>query len=58
MFYNYEDTNLKTYAGSKLENCLLFKHPEKTHVKDALDFLVSPYMPNWTQPQQLNNPFV
>lgn len=32
--YAYEDSNLKTYADSKFENFLLFKHPLKTDSKD------------------------
>jgi len=35
--YSYEESNLKTYAGTKYENFLLFKHPLKTHAKDVLE---------------------
>ncbi len=37
----YEESNLKEYAGTKYENFLLFKHPQKTEAKDILENLVS-----------------
>lgn len=30
----YEELNLGTYAGTKYENFLLFKHPMKSEAKD------------------------
>lgn len=30
LIYQYEEQNLRTYAGTKYENFLLFKHPLKS----------------------------
>eukprot|EP00347_Sterkiella_histriomuscorum_P020499 403337564 len=45
--YQYEEQNLRTYAGTKFENFLLFKHPLKTQAKDILENL----------PTEIRNPF-
>ena len=36
----YEDNNLKQYTGTRYENFLLFRHPQKTEAKDILESLV------------------
>jgi hypothetical protein len=47
MLTQYEDSNLKIYAGTKYENFMLFKHPLKTLAKDQLENL----------PYDITNPF-
>lgn len=42
--YQYEEGSLKTYAGTKYDNFLLFKHPQKTDLKENLDDLVIFYL--------------
>lgn len=46
-FGTYEETNLKFYAGSKLENFMLFKHPHKFEAKNCIEEL----------PKSVMNPF-
>jgi hypothetical protein len=41
LFYQYEEGNLKTYAGTKYDNFLLFKHPQKAEVKETLENIVT-----------------
>ena len=38
----YENHNLRTYADTKYENFLLFKHPKKGDIKESLKALVKP----------------
>jgi hypothetical protein len=40
-FGNYEEHNLKFYAGNEFENFMVFKHPHKHEAKTAIDELVS-----------------
>jgi hypothetical protein len=46
-FGTYEETNLKYYAGEKLENFMLFKHPNKLEAKNFIEEL----------PKTVINPF-
>lgn len=46
-FGTYEETNLKYYAGEKLENFMLFKHPHKFEAKTCIEEL----------PKCVTNPF-
>lgn len=39
-FGTYEDTNLRFYAGTQLENFMIFKHPHKFEAKTCIEDLV------------------
>ena len=38
--FTYEETNLKSYAGTNFDNCMIFKHPQKVDVKESIENLV------------------
>ena len=40
-FMQYEDKNLRVYAGNDSDNFLLFAHPQKTDIKDSIINLVT-----------------
>ena len=60
-FMQYEDKNLRVYAGNDSDNFLLFAHPQKTDIKDSIINLVTnikTIKSDSEQSTELRNPYL
>ena len=57
-FCQYEEKNLKSYAGNQYENFHVFKNPQRPDLKESVDNLVRYNVKYNFQSNELRNPYL